>query len=337
MKAYLLRRSGKPRVLRLAEVPEPEPNPGQVKVRLQFAGLNYSEVLSRKGLYGWALKRPYIPGMEGVGEIISVGTGVPENRIGEKVIVGVQYGCYAEYVCTSAAQALPVFADLEPVENAALLVNYLTAWVALIRMGRLTKDESLLITAAAGGVGTAAIQIARHIGARIFGMAGTDDKVAFIESLGVQKGFNYNRAGIFDQMHHDTNGFDVVLEMYGGEVYRKALMMLNPFGRMVVMGYASLDLKYWNPVSIWRAWRGIPRVSIPDINEQSVGVMSSHLGYLLKNPDLIRSEYDEMIRFITEHRIKPIVDRAFPFDALPEAHQYIEDRRQKGKVVLEIQ
>ncbi len=336
MKAYTLKKSGKPEVLQISDIPEPVPGPGEVKVRLFYAGLNYAEVLSRIGLYGWAPKRPYIPGMEGVGEIVAVGDSVPAQRIGEKVVVGAQYGCYAEYICVSTGQALPIIPELDIIENAGLLVNYMTAWVALIRLGRLAEGETALITAAGGGVGTAAIQIARHCGAQVYGMAGSDEKVAFIQSLGARKGYNYQVSGIFDALKKDTHGLDVVLEMVGGEVYRSALSILNPFGRMVVMGYASLELKYWNPMSVWRAWRGIPRVSIPDLSERSAGVMSSHLGYLLKMPDLLRNIYDEMIRFVKTHQIKPVIDRVFNFDQLPEAHRYMEARRQKGKVLIKI-
>ena len=335
MRAYILNRSGRPHVLRLTQVAESEPGPGQVKVRLARIGLNYSEILSRKGLYGWVPKRPYIPGMEGAGEIIAVGSSVPESRIGEKVIVGAQYGCYAEFICVNADQALSVIPGLTLEENAAVLVNYLTAWVALVRLGRLQPGETVLITAAAGGVGSAAIRIAGLLGAKVSGMAGSGEKVKFIESLGAN-GYDYTSRNIFTAVENDTGGLDVVLEMYGGNVYKQALRLLNPFGRMVVMGYASLDYHIWNPMSIWRAWRGIPRVSVPDLSEQSAGVMSAHLGYLLKKPDLLRNIYRELYEFLVRHHIRPVIDRVFDFGELPVAHRYIEERRQKGKVLIKI-
>jgi NADPH:quinone reductase-like Zn-dependent oxidoreductase len=335
MKAYMLNRSGRPDVLRLTEVPEPVPESGEVKVRLAFAGLNYSEILSRKGLYGWVPKRPYVPGMEGAGEIIAVGSSVPESLIGEKVMVGAQYGCYAEFICVKADQALPVISDFTMQESAAVLVNFLTAWVALVRLGRLQPGETVLITAAAGGVGSAAIRIAGLLGAKVSGMAGSGEKVKFIESLGAN-GYDYTSRNIFTAVENDTGGLDVVLEMYGGDVYIQALRLLNPFGRMVVMGYASLDYHIWNPISIWRAWRGIPRVSVPDLSEHSTGVLSSHLGYLLKNPDLLRNIYGELRDFLVRHNIRPVIDRVFGFDELPAAHRYMEERRQKGKVLIRI-
>jgi len=336
VKAYLLKKSGKPGVLKISEVPEPLAMQREVMVRLHYAGINYSEILSRKGLYGWAPRRPYIPGMEGVGEIVAVGESVPNKRVGEKVIVGAQHGCYAEYISVPEDQVLPVVTELTLKENAAILVNYLTAWIALIKLGRLQKGEKVLITVAAGGVGTAAVQIARHIDAQVYAMVGSDEKRAFIESLGARKGYNYQDLGIFDEVRKDTGGADVVLEMYGGKVYHNSRKLLNPFGRIVVMGYASLALNYWNPLSVWRAWRGIPRVSISELSEQSTGVMSGHLGYLLYKPELLRNIYEEMMVFIKENRIKPVIDRVYTFEELPAAHRYIEARRQKGKVVIDI-
>jgi len=335
MRAYLLKRSGKPETLRLSTVPEPEPGPGEVKVRLTCAGLNYSEILSRRGLYGWAPKRPYIPGMEGAGEITAVGSSVPESRIGEEVMVGAQYGCYAEFICVNADQALPVIPGFTMEENAAVLVNYLTAWVALVRLGRLQPGETVLITAAAGGVGSAAIRIASILGAKVFAMAGSGEKVRFIESLGA-RGYDYTNRDIFAAVENDTGGLDVVLEMYGGDVYKNALRLLKPFGRMVVMGYASLDYNFWNPLSVWRAWRGIPRVSVSDMSEQSTGVLSAHLGYLLKKPDLLRNIYGELREFLVKHHIRPVIDSTFDFGELPAAHRYMEERRQKGKVIVKI-
>ena len=157
MRAWVLSRTGSAAALTLSDVPSPEPGPGQVAVRVEAIGINYAEVLSRKGLYGWAPKRPYVPGMEAVGTIETLGLGVSDRQVGERVICGMQYGAYAERLVIPANRPLPAFTNFSLEENAAFAVNFLTAWVALMEMARLRSTDRVGITAAAGGVGTAAV------------------------------------------------------------------------------------------------------------------------------------------------------------------------------------
>ncbi len=338
MRAYLLRKTGDPGVLQIEEIPEPQPREGEVRVRLQTIGLNYAEVLSRKGLYGWAPKRPYVPGMEGFGEIDAVGPGVMDRRPGEKVIVGAQTGCYAEKVCVPAHQALPALKDLSPEENAAFAVNFMTAWVALRKMARLLPQDSVLISPAAGGVGTAAVQLALARGCRVYGCAGSEEKLALIRQLGAHGAVNYRQAGFAAELRsmRDGAGFDVIIEMVGGRIYRQCLQLLEPFGRIVVVGFASLDLKKWNPLSWWRTWRDLPRADIRKMAEGSYGVLSSHVGYLLPAVERMQATWRELVEFVQQHELRPVVGRVFNFDEMPQAHEWIESRRSTGKVVVRV-
>ncbi len=223
MRAINHKRIGGPSVLKITEVPDPDAGKGEVLVKLSYAGINFAEILSRKGLYGWAPKRPYILGMEGSGIIEKVGEGVDPSRIGEKVVVGVQHGCYAEKIALPAAQALPVLPYLSMEENAALLVNYMTAWVALIESVKLQKNESVLVTAAAGGVGTAAVQIASKYGCPTYGMVGSIEKIDLVKKLGATEVFNYRQKNWIEEFEEKIGKVDVVLEMVGGEVNRQSL------------------------------------------------------------------------------------------------------------------
>ncbi len=336
MNAYFLKKTGSPEVMRMSRTDDPAPAAGQVQVTVDCIGINYAEILSRKGLYGWAPKRPYIPGMEAGGTITAVGDGIDSSRIGEKVVIGTQYGCYAEKVVVGSRRALSGIDKFTPEENAAFPVNYMTAWVALFEMGRIRPNESVLITAAAGGVGTAAVQLASAFGCKVYGMAGDDEKIELIESLGAKKGFNYRKQDYFREISETLPGVDAVLDLVGGDVYKNSMNLLNPFGRMIVAGFASLDLKKWNPVSWWKTWRDVPSASVIKMAMKSTGVMATHLGYLLDDPDKMSEIYGDLKAFVINHNIRPVIGKVFSFNDLPASHRFIESRKSMGKVVVKI-
>ena len=338
MKAFLLSRHGKPSVLKLSECPLPEPGAMEVRVRIERIGINYAEVLSRKGLYRWAPKLPYVPGMEAYGEIDAVGEGAGHRGLGEKVIVGAQVGCYAEWITVPEAQALPAIPSYSPEENAAFAVNYMTAWISLMKMARVRSADTLLINAAAGGVGTAALQLARALGCTVYGTAGSDEKVSRLRDLGIDGAVNYEKEDFEKKIRSLTEGrgVDVVLELVGGGVYRKSLRLLAPFGRIVVSGFASLDLNRWNPISWIGAWRAIPRVDLGDMGVRSYGVLATHIGYLLNDMHSLREVWHELTAFVEEHAIRPVVGAVFPFDQIGRAHTLMESRRSMGKIVIRL-
>jgi NADPH2:quinone reductase len=320
------------------DVPVPEPGPGAVRVRIETIGVNYAEVLSRKGLYGWAPQLPYVLGMEAFGRLDAIGPGVEGRRPGEPVIVGTQHGCYAEAVAVPAARALPALPDFSPEENASFAVNYLTAWVALVEMGRLRARDRVLVTAAAGGVGTAAVQIAHRHGATVYGLAGSDEKLELVRRMGASAALNY-RAGHFEEAVRrltDGRGVDLVLEVVGGEVYRQCLRLLAPFGRVVVAGFAGLDLQRWNPWSWWRTWRDIPRADVRAMLLRSYSVGSTHLGYLLRDVDLLGRVWSDLVAFTREQGVRPVVGARFSLEDGAAAHALVESRRSQGKVVLAV-
>ncbi|MDQ7051892.1 MAG: NADPH:quinone oxidoreductase family protein [candidate division KSB1 bacterium] len=337
MQAYLLTKTGNPDVLRLHDVPEPEPAPGEVRVRVRWIGLNYAEILSRKGLYGWAPKRPYIPGMEAFGEIDAVGVGVTGRSVGEPVIVGAQYGCYAEKVCVPAHQALPALPQFSPEENAAFAVNYMTAWIALMKMARLQTSDTVFISPAAGGVGTAAVQLSKAFGCRTLGVAGRAEKIELLQKLGIDLVINYREQNFEPVVREflSGGGIDVAVEMVGGEVFKACQRLLNPFGRIVVVGFASLNLQKWNPLSWWRTWRDLPKMRLQQMAEGSFGILSSHVGYLLSRVELMTAIWQELVDFVTRHDIRPVIGRVFSFDAMPDAHRWIESRQSYGKVLIQ--
>ncbi len=337
MKAYVLNRHGSPDVLRPTELPDPTPGPGQVAVRVEAVGINYAEVLSRKGLYGWAPDLPYVLGMEATGRIDSIGEGV-ERRRGEAVLVGTQHGAYAERLVVDESKALPAVEGFSVEENAAFGVNYTTAWVSLVEMGRLRAGDRVLISPAGGGVGTAAVQIAHHFGCYVVGAAGADPKLERIRELGADETVNYRRPGWQTALKEaaGAEGIDIAFEMVGAEVFAAAKSVLAPFGHAVVAGYAALDYSIWKPLSWWRAWQGKPRMSMEEMYTNARGMSSAHLGYLLPNVRRMRAIWDEVTAFCMEHSIRPRVGHVFGFDEAGRAHRLIESRESYGKVVLRV-
>jgi NADPH:quinone reductase-like Zn-dependent oxidoreductase len=244
MKAIVLDRHGGPDVLRVRDVPDPAPGAGEVRVRVEAIGVNYAEILSRKELYGWAPQMPYTLGMEATGTIDALGAGVDGRAVGERVIVGAQHGAYAEMIVVPHPQALRAIDGFSIEESAAVAVNYLTAWVGLMEMARLRPADRVLVTASAGGVGTAAVQIAARFGCEVVGLAGSDEKLERIRALGAARAVNYRRADFEARLREaaGSDRFDVVLEVVGRDVFRAVWPVLAPFGRVVVAGFASLAL-----------------------------------------------------------------------------------------------
>lgn len=307
-----------------------------MKIKVKILGLNYAEILSRKGQYNWAPKKPYVPGMEGFGEIIEIGDGVQSVKVGDEVIFGTQFGAYAEYVSVPEYMAFKKIAEFSDEENAAYLVNFMTAWISLINMCRMKPSDKVLIQAAAGGVGTAAVQIAKKYGCKVFGTAGNDEKLKLLDDLGIDLAINYRSADFYKILKEKEGGVDIVLEVVGGDVFKKSIELLNPFGRLIVTGYASIPLVRWNPWTWWLTWKHAPKVNIMKMAQGSYGILASHIGYLIENREVVHQNWNEMKEFVLKHDIRPIVGAVYNFDEMAQAHSFIESRQSHGKVLVKV-
>ncbi|HEY0156217.1 MAG TPA: zinc-binding dehydrogenase [Thermoanaerobaculia bacterium] len=336
MRAVLLTRYGGPEVLRIADVPAPEPREGEVRVRVRLVGVNFAEVLSRRGLYGWAPRLPYILGMEALGDVDAIGAGVTSHRVGERVIVGTQFGTYADFVCVPAARVLAAPAELTDEECAAFAVNYLTAWIGLMELARLRPSDTLLVTSAAGGVGSAAVQLGARFGARVIGAAGAG-KQEVVRGLGAAVALDYSTPDWEARLREATGGrgVDVTLEMTGGAVYRAAIRNVAPMGRVVMAGASDAFPRTRNPLARVAALRNLPRTNIFDMLRRSYGVMSFHVGWLL-DAGAVHAAWADLVRFTSAHAIRPVVARTFPFEEIADAHRLLEERRNAGKVLVRI-
>lgn len=334
MQAYLFKSPGGIDKLRLTEVAKPLINSDEVLVSVKCIGLNYAEVLSRKGQYSWAPPRPYVPGMEASGEIVEVGNDVSHVKVGDRVIMGAQYGSYSQYMKSKGHLVYPIPEGWSWQDGAAFLVNFITAWVALFKLAKLQKEEKVLIQAAAGGVGTAAVQLAVKSGARVAGTASKKEKLDLIHSLGAELAINYSTEDFEQIIRSEWQQVDVCLEVVGGDVFRKSRNLLAPFGRLVVTGYASIPLIKWKPWTWWPAWRDAPKVNVMQMAKASYSIGATHIGYLTDNPEISQALWKELMAFVLKHQIKPVIGKEFSFESLPDAHAYMESRNSVGKVVI---
>jgi len=336
MKAYLLNNHGSPGVLKIHEVDSPELKPANIKIKTSILGLNYAEILSRKGQYNWAPKRPYIPGMEGFGEVAEIGEGCTRFKEGDKVIFGSQFGAYAEEIVIPEHMAFDCVDGYSDEENAAFLVNFMTAWISLFNMGRIRPEDVVMIQAAAGGVGTAAVQLAKKFGCKVYGTAGNNDKLKILKALGVNEAINYRQDDFYEIIKLKEGGVDFVLEVVGGDVFKKSLALLNPFGRLIVTGYASIPLKRWNPWTWWLTWKHAPKVNILKMAQSSYGILASHIGYLIENKEVVAKNWADLTGFVKKHEIKPVIGGVYEFDEMSQAHEFIESRQSVGKVLVKV-
>lgn len=325
MKAIVVRQYGGPEVLRYEEVSDPEPTPGEVLLKVRVAGFNYADVMMRVGLYKGGPKPPYIPGFEVCGTVTRLGQGVSGLQAGARVLAfpdpSATGGGYAQLVAISAQRLFPAPPSLSDQEAGAFPIVFLTAYLALRTAGRAAPGESVLIHSAGGGVGTAAVQIARQLGLRIFATASSDEKLERVKALGADVIINYQDHDFAEEVRRETSGrgVDLILEMVGGKVFDKSLQCLTPLGRLVAVGIAS---------------GRVPKADIAQLLYGNLSVIGFHLGKLLTRPDLVGDALAQLNRWIEEQKIRPVVGPAFPLREAAAAHAMVSDRKNYGKVVL---
>lgn len=312
MKAVRVKGFGDVDQLELVELPDPEPKPGQIRMRVEACGLNYADVMQREGLYPGGPTPPFIPGSEAAG-VVEAGDSLP---LGSRVVAISIGGCHAERVCVSAAACMPVPDAMSFVEAAAFPVQYLTAYHALTTVGRAEHGETVLVHAAAGGVGTAAVQIGKLLGLRVIGTASSEEKRKRVLELGADEALSYDE---FDQKLSGRNAPTVILEAVGGDVFRRSLAILPTFGRLVVFGAASKDVQ---PIDTLK------------VLFRSQAILGLHLSAIFERPALLRSSLASLFEWISQGKLKMQVGHVLPLAQIAEAHQLLGSRKSYGKIVL---
>ncbi len=321
MKAIRIHETGGPEVMRLEEVETPTPGPGEVLIKVAAAGINYADLAQRRGAYLTRTRTPMTLGFEVAGTIAAPGPGVAGPAVGTRVVAFVDGGC-AEYAVASATNVVPIPESLDFAHAAAFPVQGLTAYLTLRESGQLHAGESVLVNAAAGGVGTLAVQLARLMGAgKVIGTASNEQKLDLVRSLGADAAINYTQDDWVEQVKQATGGrgADIVLEVVGGTIAQQSLQCLAPFGRLVVIGAASGER---------------PEFSGVQLMYKNQAVIGFWLTAWLSRPDRIAAAIIELMQYLASGSLQIIVGQTFPLAEAAEAHRTIAERKTMGKVVL---
>lgn len=336
MRQVWIPRTGGPEVLELREAPDPEPGPGGVRIRVAAAGVNFADLLARMGLYPDAPELPAVVGYEVAGTVERVGPGVSDPPEGARVVAATRFGGYADTVVVPARQALPLPPSVSFEAAAALPVNYVTAWLMLVRLGGVREGDRVLVHAAAGGVGQAAVQICRRRGATVIGTASAPKHGRLVE-MGVTHPIDYRAADFEDEVMRITagRGVDLALDAVGGRSFRKSYRCLAPLGRLFVFGSSSLAPGRRRRLGalLW-GLLATPWFHPFSLINRNRGVIGVNLGRLWDRADLLREILGEVVGLVADGALAPVVDRAFPLERAAEAHAYLHDRRNFGKVLL---
>ncbi len=331
MRAVVITRHGGPEVLEVQERPDPRPpGPGQVLVDVRAAGLNFAEMMARLGFYPDAPKPPCVVGYEVAGTVAAVGPGVEGLSEGDRVMAGTRFGGHAERVLVAAADVGALPDELSFEQGAAIPVNYSTAWAGLIRYGALRPGERVLIHAAAGGVGIAAIQIAKRHGAEVHGTASASKHRAILE-LGLDHAIDYRRAG----WQRGLAKFDLIMDALGGRSFRTSYDLLAAGGRLVCFGASSVvsgDQRSY--VAAARAVLRMPRFNLVKQMSQSKAVIGLNMLTLWKEAGTLDPWIGPLRELMDDGTIAPVVAEAFSFERAGDAHRMMAERRNVGKIVL---
>jgi NADPH:quinone reductase-like Zn-dependent oxidoreductase len=341
MRAVVLTGTGGPEVLQVQERPDPAVGPGQVRIAVRAAGINFADTLARVGLYPDAPKTPCVLGYEVAGEVESVGDGVSDFAPGDRVLAGTRFGGQAELVSVDAGQVLPLPDRLSFEQGAAFPVNYGTAYAALVLMGGMRRGDRVLIHAAGGGVGISATQIARNAGAEVFGTA-SPGKHEAIRAQGVTHAIDYRGQDFEAEVMRITGGegVDLIMDALGPTSVRKDYRLLRCGGRLVMYGLSeNSDTGVRNIPATLRSLLKMPLATMPWW--KSLMMMSENKGVFGLN---MLSWWDRegnldrvtgpLMSELEAGSLEPVVAEAFPFDRAGEAHEFIAQRRNVGKVVL---
>jgi NADPH:quinone reductase-like Zn-dependent oxidoreductase len=337
MRAVLLRRPGPPQNLHVEEIPDPVPGPGEILLQVRAAGVNFADVLARQGLYPEAPARPFIPGFETSGEVLALGEGVNGFRIGQRVLAYHRSGGYAERVAAPAGNVLAIPDSLGSQSAVVLPLNYGTAYVALYHTGLVEPGMRLYLHAAAGGVGLAAIDLARRAGLEIVGAASSHFKRERLQAEGVKHVVDSRRARVdrvARSLYGKDSGFDIVIDSVGGPSIGQGIRALRPGGRLVSCGVARISKR--GILGALGYLLSTPRINTLRLLQKSRGFYGLNLAPLIREPARARRIMEELIRLTAAGEIHPEAGRVMPLAEAAAAHHLLERRRNVGKIVLRV-
>ena len=325
MKAWQVTKHGEPQdVLELTEIARPEPGPGQIVVRVLAAAANFPDVLLCRGVYQVKVDLPFTLGVEMCGEVIELGEGVSDFALGDRVIgdTALPHGAFAEYALMDTSAAMPAPPVLDDAEAAPFYVTYETCWVGLHRRARLERGETLLVHAAAGGVGTGAIQVGKAAGARVIGVVGGPDKVALAKEVGADIVIDRSEQDFVAVVKEATGGkgADVVFDPVGGDAFHKSTKCIAFEGRILVVGFASGDM----------AAAALNHALVK--NYDIIGLQGRTYRFL--EAGAVRDHYAELVKLTETGAIKTVVTERLALADVPDGLRRLGAGTTTGRIVF---
>ncbi len=324
MKAVLCHAFGSPDDLRVEEIASPPVPAGAVKIRVRACGVNFPDVLLIQGLYQLKPPFPFSPGLEVAGDVIAVGEGVSQPSIGDRVSATMMYGGFAEEVVIPAAMTLPLPPEMSYQHGAGFPLVYGTAHVGLAHRAQLQVGETLLVLGAAGGVGLAAVELGKLMGARVIAAASTPEKLALARAYGADDLINYTDENLRDRVKALTGGkgADVIFDPVGGDIFDQAVRRIAWEGRYLVIGFASGRIP------------ALPANIALLKNASLVGLFWG--AYMQHNPAVIRDSFRQLFAWYAAGQLQPHIHKTYPLEAVPAALRELMERRAMGKVLLTV-
>jgi len=338
MRALTVTRYGPPEVLAVRESPDPVPGPGQVCIRVDRAGLNFADVSARVGLYPDAPKPPMVMGYEVSGTVAALGQGVSGPPVGARVLAMTRFGGQATHALAAADYVLPLPEGMDLDQAAALPVNWLTAHHMLHRVANLRPGMTLLVHMAAGGVGLAAIALARAVGGvEIFGTASAS-KHAVLREAGVHHPIDYRTQDHVAEVKRLTRGrgVDLVLDALGGPEWARNTSVLAPVGKLICFGWANATpgesrnlLRVVGGLATMKRWNAL------DLMSSNITVSGVNVGRLWGETAMVRATLDALLGLWREGKVSSRIDRVFPLAEGPAAHRRMHERKNVGKILFD--
>ncbi|MBI5309752.1 MAG: zinc-binding dehydrogenase [Actinobacteria bacterium] len=330
MRALVTTKAGDLSVLQVREWPDPSPGPGEVLVKVEAAGLNFADTMARKGIYPDAPPYPAVMGYEVAGTVAALGEGVDRFAVGDRVLGATHFGGQAELAVTAAGNLVPVPEGFSFEQAAAVPVNYATAWAALVLYGNVQPGDRVLVHAAAGGVGTAALQVARTHGAEVYGAASPAKHDAVL-AHGAAHAIDYTSGDWWKGLPE----FDLILDPIGGKVLRRGYRLLRPGGRIISYGVTALAAgERRNPARVVGQFAQMPLFHPVQMASASKGVIGLNMLRIWDDRGTLEQFIAPLQAMFDDRSIDPVVAATFPFERAADAHRLLLERGNVGKVVL---
>ncbi len=339
MRQLVYTKTGSYDVLEVQEVPDLTPKDDELLIQVKAAGLNFADILARKGQYPDGPKTPCVMGYEVSGIVTDVGSEIDKNWIGKEVIGLCRFKGQAEQVVLKEKQVYEKPAQLSFEDAASIPVTYLTAWALLVAMGGLKKEESVLIHNAGGGVGLAQLDIAKHIGAKTYGTA-SERKHEFLKERGLDFAIDYRNKDWFEELMKLTEkrGVELITDPLGGDEWKKSYRALRSTGRLGMFGISVASINSSGGLrakfELIKTVIAMPTFKPLSLLDKNRGVYGVNLGHLWHESEKAASWMNAILQGVEDGWVRPHVDKTFTFEEAGDAHRYIEERKNIGKVVL---